>query len=263
MQARSALFDLYGDHLRTRGGAAPIAALVRLLACLDVAQPAVRTAVSRMVRQGWLEPVATPGGRGYGLTERAVRRLDEAAARIYRLQPDRPWDGTWSIALLSHASSRTRRERAHRAMEYLGYRELHGDCWVAPHPAAELDTVAASEGVELTHFVGRLDGDEAELVERLWHPHDLARAYVAWCSDAKRLVAEAGDDPDDETAFAVRSRLVHEWRKFLFADPGLPRELLPADWPGTDAAAYFDREAQRLLPRAAAFVDHCLHRRDP
>ncbi|MBQ1068474.1 PaaX family transcriptional regulator, partial [Micromonospora sp. D75] len=32
MQARSALFDLYGDHLRARGGRAPVAALVKLLA---------------------------------------------------------------------------------------------------------------------------------------------------------------------------------------------------------------------------------------
>ena len=32
MQARSALFDLFGDHLRPRGGRAPVAALVRLLA---------------------------------------------------------------------------------------------------------------------------------------------------------------------------------------------------------------------------------------
>ena len=86
MNARSALFDLYGDHLRARGGRAPVAALVRLLAPLGVAAPAVRTAVSRMVRQGWLEPVRLPEGPGYALTPRAVRRLDDAAARIYRTQ---------------------------------------------------------------------------------------------------------------------------------------------------------------------------------
>ena len=89
MNARSALFDLYGDHLRSRGGRAPVAALVRLLAPLGVAAPAVRTAVSRMVRQGWLQPVRLDGGPGYALTPRAVRRLDDAAARIYRTQGSR------------------------------------------------------------------------------------------------------------------------------------------------------------------------------
>ena len=60
LHARSALFDLYGDHLLERGGEAPVAALVRPLAPLGIAAPAVRTAVSRMVRQGWLGPVRLP-----------------------------------------------------------------------------------------------------------------------------------------------------------------------------------------------------------
>ena len=42
MQARSALFDLYGDYLRSRGGRAPVAALVKLLAPVGIAPPAVR-----------------------------------------------------------------------------------------------------------------------------------------------------------------------------------------------------------------------------
>src|SRR3954454_6216007 len=134
MQARSALFDLYGDHLRTRGGYAPVAALVRLLACLDIAAPAVRTAVSRMVRQGWLAPVTTDAGRGYQLTERASRRLDEAATRIYRLRPPEAWNGRWSIALLEHTPNRTTRERVQRALEYLGYRQAHPHGRVPPRP---------------------------------------------------------------------------------------------------------------------------------
>jgi len=56
--------------------------------------------------------------------------------------------------------------------------------------------------------------------------------------------------------------LLHEWRKFLFSDPGLPKELLPPDWPGQMAADYFDTESARLLPAASAYVDHCLQRRD-
>ena len=63
---------------------------------------------------------------------------------------------------------------------------------------------------------------------------------------------------DDEGAFAVRSLLVHEWRKFLFTDPGLPTELLPAPWPGDAAARFFADEAGRLLPAASRFVDLCL-----
>lgn len=263
MQARSALFDLYGDHLRSRGGAAPVAALVRLMACLDIAAPAVRTAISRMVSQGWLVPISTPAGRGYGLTERASRRLDEAALRIYRHQPRPAWDGQWSVALVAHSRERTRRERVQRALEYLGYRQLDGDSWIAPWASPELASVVGAEGLALTHFRGRLDGDDRALVERLWRPDELAKAYRTWTEDARRLVESTASDTSDSSAFTVRSLLLHEWRKFLFTDPGLPRELLPAQWPGDDAAAYFDTENARLGPGAARFVDACLARRDP
>jgi phenylacetic acid degradation operon negative regulatory protein len=263
MQARSALFDVYGDHLRLRGGAAPVAALVRLLAPLDVAPPAVRTAVSRMVRQGWLTRARTPAGPGYALTERAVRRLDEAAVRIYRHRPDEGWDGQWSIAVVAHSPQRTVRERIQRGLEYLGYRALETDTWVAPRRAPELESVLAAEGRPVVEFVGRLHGDDRALVERLYQPNRLAAEYERWLTEARTLVASAGPSPDEETAFAVRSQLLHEWRKFLFRDPGIPLELLPEDWAGTRAAAYFDAEAERLLPAATSFVDCCLSGRKP
>jgi phenylacetic acid degradation operon negative regulatory protein len=59
-------------------------------------------------------------------------------------------------------------------------------------------------------------------------------------------------------AYATRCVLVHEWRKFLFTDPGLPTELLPALWPGARAAEFFSTEAERLRPAATRFVDACL-----
>src|SRR4051794_22064575 len=191
MQARSALFDLYGDHLRHRGGVAPVAALVRLLAPLDMAAPAVRTAVSRMVREGWLQSVDTDSGRGYGFSDRATRRLDEAAARIYRHRPVEPWDGCWSIAIISHSADRTTRERVHRAMEYLGYRQLQTDAWIAPPPAAELECGVKAEGLEVTASHGEHLGDQDALVSRPFRPPDLAAASRRWLDEARLLVDSA------------------------------------------------------------------------
>jgi len=244
VNARSALFDLYGDHLRARGGRAPVAALVRLLAPLGVAAPAVRTAVSRMVRQGWLEPVRLPEGPGYALSPRAVRRLDDSAARIYRTQ-DASWDGTWHLMVTDLPGERSRRDRLRAGLTFLGYAQLDDATWIGPRWSEE-------------RFAARHDGDSLGLVRRAWDVEGLARAYTRWLADAATLVSAAGTDPDDEQAFATRSRLVHEWRKFLFLDPGLPRELLPGDWPGDKAAEFFDAESGRLGPGAARFVDRNL-----
>ncbi len=257
MNARSALFDLYGDHLRQRGGRAPVAALVRLLAPLGVAAPAVRTAVSRMVRQGWLEPVRLPDGPGYTLTPRAVRRLDDSAARIYRTAGG-GWDGSWHLVVTDLPGERSRRDRIRAGLTFLGYAQLDDATWIGPRRSAEVDELLEVESVRAERFAARHDGDSLGLVRRAWDVEGLGRSYARWLADAETLVSSAGPDPDDEQAFAVRSRLVHEWRKFLFLDPGLPRELLPGDWSGDKAAGFFDAESARLLPAATRFVDRCL-----
>jgi phenylacetic acid degradation operon negative regulatory protein len=263
VNARSALFDLYGDHLRQRGGRAPIAALVRLLAALEVAAPAVRTAVSRMVRQGWLTPVRLTAGPGYALTPRATRRLDEAAHRIYR-DDLATWDGRWHIVIIERVRDRTRRERVRAGLAYLGYAPLDEAAWISPRPSPELDALLDAERLRAERFWSAYDGDALALVARAWDLNGLGRAYERWLAEAQELVppaAGAGDRLPGETAFAVRSRLVHEWRKFLFRDPQLPAALLPPDWPGTKAAQFFDDAAARLLPAASEFVDRCLQAR--
>jgi phenylacetic acid degradation operon negative regulatory protein len=259
MNARSALFDLYGDHLRQRGGRAPVAALVRLLAALGITAPAVRTAVSRMVRQGWLEPVRLPKGAGtvpgYALTPRGVRRMDEAAHRVYR--DLEPWDGHWHLLVVERVRDRARRERLATGLAYLGYARLDETTWIGPRANPELDPLLTAESVRVERFRSLHDGDSRALVARAWDVEGLARAYERWMADAKELL-EGHPVDTDERAFAVRSRLVHEWRKFLFQDPGLPPELLPQGWPGILAARYFDDAAARLLPAAARFVDGCV-----
>jgi phenylacetic acid degradation operon negative regulatory protein len=256
MHARSALFDLYGDHLRSRGNQAPVAAIVRLLAPVGIAAPAVRTAISRMVAQGWLEPVAVDAGRGYRATGLAQRRLDEAADRIYRRHvPD--WDGAWHLAVVTPATDRSARSRLRADLAFLGYAELADNVWVSPFARTELPSVLRRS--DATARTGRMLDPEPDPVDA-WDLPALRAAYDDWLATASQLVADHTTQhaEPDEAAFAARFHLVHEWRKFLFADPGLPPELLPSDWPGHQAARGFASEAERLQPGADRFVDRCL-----
>ena len=257
MHARSALFDVYGDHLRARGDQAPVAGLIRLLDPVGVAAPAVRTAISRMVAEDWLEPVSLDGGRGYRASPRAIRRLDEAADRIYR-QSDRRWDGSWQLVFVTAPTDRATRVRLRADLGFMGYAELAPDVWVSPFPRGELGSVLEHAGAAArTAHADRFDPPPTEA----WDLSTLETAYAAWPDAAAAMVERherAHDDDPDKAAFAARFHLVHEWRKFLFADPGLPAELLPDDWPGRSASEAFDAEATRLKPAADRFVSRCL-----
>ncbi|MCA2213777.1 PaaX family transcriptional regulator [Jidongwangia harbinensis] len=256
MQARSALFDLYGDYLRSRGGRAPVSALVKLLAPLGIAPPAVRTAVSRMVRQGWLHPLRLLSGPGYLLTPKAARRLDEASARVYRTGRT-GWDGRFDLVLLRAPLARRDATR----LAFLGYGRLAEDAWVAPRPSDEIDAVLAEIGIRYerfsaTHAAG--SPGAADLVARAWDLDRIGSAYAGFVAEQRPLVTAVTTRSTDEEAYAARFTLVHAWRSFLFRDPHLPASLLPPRWPGASAAGFFDRHATRLRPAADRYVDGCL-----
>jgi phenylacetic acid degradation operon negative regulatory protein len=258
MHARSALFDVYGDHLVTHGHVAAVADLVRLLAPLGIAAPAVRTAISRMVTQGWLAPATVDGARGYSATPQAVRRLEESASRIYQRQP-RSWDGSWQLVFVAPYADRTIRAAVLRDLPFLGYAELADRVWVSPFARAELDATLHRVGASATTAVAE-DFEPADAPVQAWDLDALAASYADWMREATDMVEadlSAHDDPE-EAAYAARFRLVHEWRKFLFTDPGLPTELLPRDWPGHRASEFFQAEGERLRPAADTFVGRTL-----
>lgn len=188
VHARSALFDLYGDHLRSRGDRAPVASLVRILTPLGVTPPAARTAISRMVRQGWLVPVRVGGGRGYALTARARARLDDAATRIYRTG-NGGWRGSWDLVVLTGTPTRTARERVRSALSFLGYAPLGESTWISPARSPEVESLLAAESIEGTRFEA-YDGDPVALAARVWDLDTLGSAYAAWHEEARALVAE-------------------------------------------------------------------------
>ena len=161
-------------------------------------------------------------------------------------------------------ASRTTRQRLDAQLSFLGYAQVADRMWVAPRPHEDADGLIVAEGLRVQRFTAVHEGPAAgagsitDMVTRAWELDSLGEAYERWLTEATRLLA--AEPADDEAAFALRSELVHGWRKFLFRDPGLPRLLLPADWPGTEAADYFAAESTRLLPAAARHVDACLAR---
>jgi phenylacetic acid degradation operon negative regulatory protein len=159
--------------------------------------------------------------------------------------------------VVRRVKDRARRTRLRAGLGFLGYAPLDETVWISPRSAPELDALLDAEGVTAERFHSTYDGEQCDLVARAWDLDTLGTAYERWLDWARETVQDSGDLPAEQ-AFALRSTLVHEWRKFLFLDPGLPAAVLPQGWPGTVAAAFFDAESARLLPAAARFVDRCL-----
>lgn len=266
MHARSAVVDLYGDHLRRRGWWAPVSAVVALTATVGVQPPATRTAISRLVAQGWLAADPRDTARGYAATAAARVRWDLAHARIYAPGPA-AWDGRWHVVHVDAGGERRRRDQVGTTMSYLGYGRLGGGTWVSPRPSPELAVSLDRLGARWLAVHGALDApsEAPGLAAQVWDLASLGPAYARFENAAARAATEGAADP--RTAYATRTRLVHEWRRFLFLDPDLPADVLPPDWAGHRARQVFLSTAAALAPAADRFVELTLLRsgagRDP
>jgi phenylacetic acid degradation operon negative regulatory protein len=264
----SLIFSLYGDLVHAADdGVEPgfwLGALVELMSAFDLSEAAVRQAVSRMARQGWLRAERRGKRAYYTVTERGRRRIQELSPRIYG--PVIEWDGIWRI-LATTIDVRDARIRLRQELRVLGWAPLSPAIWISPSDSVQsaseaADRYGAAAGTHL--FTGTYEGplSDRELVERCWDLPSVAAAYDGFISTygprlEREHKARAAGDSD---AFAERLWLVHDFRKFVYLDPGLPSELVPAHWPGTIAAAIFREYYALLAGKAQHFLTETVER---
>lgn len=265
VRPNSFIFTLYGDmvHRLEPDGTLWIGALIRIMASFGVSSQAVRQAVSRMSRQGWLVATRESNRAYYAVTPRGRRRIEELSPRIYG--PVIEWDGRWR--LLSYAIAEThrrRRERLRKELSALGWAPLSPSTWISPSDTlgAAREAAAASETLDAIHlFTARYNGPlrDRELLDHCWDVAEIARAYREFMARyGPRFERELSHgDLGDEAALVERLWLVHDYRRFTYVDPGLPSELLPAHWPGTAAAALFREYYAAIEKKSQRYFHLC------
>jgi phenylacetic acid degradation operon negative regulatory protein len=263
----SFIFTLYGDMLHGRAGDGSlwIGALIRLMSSFGISAAAVRQAVSRMSRQGWLAARRQGNRAYYVVTERGRRRIEELSPRIYG--PVIEWDGRWR--LLTYAIGerhRQRRELLRKELSALGWATLSPSTWISPSDtlAAARDAAGSTLTLDAVHFFAseyRGPLSDRELLEHCWNVVEIAAAYNQFIARYAPRSERERERPrlTDEAALVERLWLVHDYRKFTYLDPGLPSELLPAHWPGTAAAALFREYYAALDAKSQRYFHLCTH----
>ena len=214
----------------------PTLALVRSGELFGLREGATRTALSRMAAAGEVEADDGHYVLAGPLLDRHARQR-----RARRPAPRRRWDGSWVLAVVT-GERRPAGDRAafRAAARRLGLAEVREGLWARPDDG-RVDP-GSTDGAVVATQATWVHGAEPDDLDPFLEPFDL----TGWAAVARGLVTEMRaslpalehrrDDVVAETFVVAAAVLRH-----LVADPALPERLLPADWPGEELRATFER----------------------
>jgi len=255
--AQSLIVTLFGDCVSQHGGSLWLGSLIGALDSFAINERSTRTAVFRLVQDGWLA-VEREGRRSYyRFAPHGQREFERAAGRVYAV--GRPqWDGTWTLAIL-HAVSGDSRDALRTSLGWIGFGQLAPGVYAHPSPDRQaLIDLVEEQGVGRQVLIMDARMTEAasipELAHSRWRLPELGKRYRRFVDDFEPVARALPKRADPQLCFVVRTLLIHEYRRILLIDPDLPDALLPDGWPGRRAAEltkglYFD-----VAERSTEFV---------
>jgi phenylacetic acid degradation operon negative regulatory protein len=232
-------------------------ALIQLLADLGLSQAAARSLLLRMRKEGWLESERSGREARY----RLAPAIDAAQARIERqLRGHRPeWAGYFNGILYEIPEpARAFRDRLRRTAQLLGYATLRPGLLVATTDRwAELASLLPGHpsGSQVLQIQVRLGEADSRLVAaRLWALDALAGQYRLVLAAARERTDQADQHQPGPPAFRAFAAATLPIFEASAADPDLPAELLPADWPGHQLGSALGRAYRAFFPGISGYL---------
>jgi phenylacetic acid degradation operon negative regulatory protein len=247
LRGGSLIVTIFGDAITPRGGAIALGSLIDLAAPFGLNERLVRTATARLAQDGWLEGRRAGKLSEYQLSKNGRERFAEATKRIYS-EPDSEWSGRWTLIVVPPMRAAERRA-IREELVWRGFGEISASVFAHPEfDSRALRSQRRSAGLlsKVIAFDATLAEDDApqRLIQLGWDLAELGGRYQRFVKRFQ-LVHTALErhretkprETESRDCFLVRTLLIHEYRRLHLRDPLLPAQLLPANWPGVQAAA--------------------------
>ena len=240
---------------------APVAGpvLLRLLADLGVSGPAARSLLLRMRREGWLTSERDGRQARYRLAPLVLAGQDRVERQLRGERPS--WDGSFSGVLYTVPERfRSFRDRLRRSALLLGYVTLRPGLLVATTDRYNELTAALPPrpaGSQLLRArLAFSAADSRKLTADLWDLEGIAAHYRQALADFDERVAEAlRQPPAGPAALRAFAGAALPLYRAASADPDLPAELLPADWPALKLSAAIGNAFAIFAPMVADYLE--------
>jgi phenylacetic acid degradation operon negative regulatory protein len=252
----SIAITVFGDAIVPRGGSVWLGTLLQFFEALDIDHGVVRTAMSRLAADGWLERRKVGRNSFYRLAKNGRQTFEAATRHIYDAPPS-DWTGRFELLLIGQGADR---EVSREALKNAGFGSPLPGVWVAPSGVPIPQAAASAIRLE----VSAEDDSGRRLLAESWPLERTARAYLKFTKTFAPLDRQLGRRAklSEIEAFIARILLIHHYRRVVLRDPLLPGALLPGDWPGRAARALCGDIYRALLPASERWLDrHGLNER--
>ncbi len=172
----------------------------------------------------------------------------------------KPWDRRWRLVIFDIAElNKSVRNSLRNKLKELGFGMLQESVWITPHDVSidvreflesydlgdvvfvlEVSEVLAGDTEALIRKIWNLNNIEKEYLEIIEEVSQLQQVYVALCGRTSQHTGVQGKvsrlSGDSRENIEKKMREIRErYVAAVLADPCLPKELLPTDWPGPAA----------------------------
>jgi len=241
LRAKSLIITIYGDSIAPHGGATSLRSLIRLVEPFKFTSRLVRTVAYRLTQDDWLEAERIGRTSFYRLTS-SGRRWGEHC-RAYTIPPA-TWDATWLLVLHLPGAGVDERNALKRQLQWEGFGVVApgvlarpgGDANAANEILRNSGLASKATVLQARNLNGVTTQPLRDLAHACWRLDALAQHYRRFTRRYESLLeALRRDSVDPQRCFAVRTLLIHDFRRVVVHDPQLPEALLPTDWPGAAA----------------------------
>lgn len=243
----SLAITIFGDAVSPRGGTVALSVLQDIMQRLRIEPGALRTAMSRLAAEGWVDRHKKGRLSFYRFEGKGRHAFDQATRRIYASGPP-DWQGDWTIAIGRPGET----VQDETALRDAGFEKIAGTVFLRAESEPEECAVLAGM------LVFRSQAEQLpDWISALWPLSDINAAYSALNGQFRplHLALEAGGELAGIDAMAARTLLIHHWRRIVLRDPGLPAALLPKDWTGEAARDQVRRIYAHLGPASEQWLD--------
>ena len=166
----SIVITVFGDAIVPRGGSVWLGTLLEFFETLDIDSGVVRTAMSRLASDGWLERNKVGRNSFYRLVKKGRQTFDAATRHIYDPPPS-DWTGRFELLLIGAAEDR---DASREALKNAGFGSPLPGVWVAPSGVPVPEEAARAIRLE----VSAEDDSGRRLLSESWPLDRTADAYL-------------------------------------------------------------------------------------